>query len=122
MALSTEMMLRFYTNMYKTRKFEEEMFEYYKTGAMPGLVHTSVGQEAVGTGAVAALRPEDFVAVHHRSHAHFFMRGCEPKKVLAEILGALRQRLRMTEDRSDRFDRSAFHADKILNDRDRIRA
>ncbi len=80
-------MLRFYTNMYKTRKFEEEMFEYYKTGAMPGLVHISVGQEAVGTGAVAALRMDDFVAVHHRSHAHFFMRGCEPKKVLAEILG-----------------------------------
>lgn len=85
--LSTELLLKFYANMYKTRKFEEEMFEYYKTGAMPGLVHTAVGQEAVGTGAVAPLRADDFVAVHHRSHAHFFMRGCEPKKVLAEILG-----------------------------------
>ena len=85
--LSTEMLLQFYANMYKTRKFEEEMFEYYKTGAMPGLVHTSVGQEAVGTGGVAPLRMDDFVAVHHRSHAHFFQRGCEPGKVLAEILG-----------------------------------
>ena len=85
--ISNEMLLKFYANMYKTRKFEEEMFEYYKTGAMPGLVHTAVGQEAVGTGAVAALEEKDFVAVHHRSHAHFFMRGCEPGKVLAEILG-----------------------------------
>ena len=85
--VSTELLKEFYTVMYKTRRFEEEMFEYYKTGAMPGLVHISVGQEACGTGAVKALRMSDFVAVHHRSHAHFFMRGTEMKYVLCEILG-----------------------------------
>ncbi len=85
--LSTELLLSLYTNMYKTRRFEEEVFEYYKCGAMPGLVHTAVGEEAVGTGAVAALRADDFVAIHHRSHAHVFMRGSEPKRVMAELLG-----------------------------------
>ena len=85
--LDSKLLLKLYANMYQTRRFEEEMFEYYKTGQMPGLIHLSFGQEAVGTGAVAPLRPTDYIGVHHRSHAHFFMRGTPMKDLLCEILG-----------------------------------
>lgn len=85
--LDLELQLKMYRNMYETRRFEEEMFEYYKAGIMPGMIHLSLGQEAVGTGAVAPLRAEDFIAVTHRSHAHFFMRGTPMDLLLCEILG-----------------------------------
>ena len=81
------MMLEFYEIIYKTRRFDEEVFEYYKAGIMPGLIHLSFGQEAVGTGAVKALNPGDFLGLHHRCHAHFFAAGSSMKKLLCEILG-----------------------------------
>lgn len=85
--LELGLLLKMYRNMVQTRRFEEEMFEYYKSGLMPGMIHLSFGQEAVGTGAVAPLLPEDFIAVTHRSHAHFFMRGTPMNLLLCEILG-----------------------------------
>lgn len=35
----------FYTIMYRTRRFEEEVFEFYKRGLMPGLAHLYLGEE-----------------------------------------------------------------------------
>lgn len=86
-APDTALALDFYENIYKTRRFEEEMFEYYKAGIMPGLIHLSFGQEAVGTAAVKALQKGDFLSLHHRAHAHFFAAGSDMKKLLCEILG-----------------------------------
>ena len=47
---------QFYTVMYRTRRFEEEVFEFYKRGLMPGLAHLYLGEEAVAAGACAAQR------------------------------------------------------------------
>ena len=38
-----ELAKQFYTVMYRMRRFEEEVFEFYKRGLMPGLAHLYLG-------------------------------------------------------------------------------
>ena len=45
-----ELAKQFYTVMYRMRRFEEEVFEFYKRGLMPGLAHLYLGEEAVAAG------------------------------------------------------------------------
>ena len=37
--MNKELAKRFYSDMYKIRRFEQEVFEFYKTGQMAGLAH-----------------------------------------------------------------------------------
>lgn len=76
-----------YASMYRIRRFEEEVFEFYKRGLMPGLAHLYIGEEAVAVGACAAIRPDDFVGSTHRGHGHLVARGADTKRMMAEILG-----------------------------------
>src|SRR5207244_2216776 len=46
-----------------------------------------IGQEAAGTGASAALAPDDYVFTTHRNHGHVIAKGRDPGKVRAEIIG-----------------------------------
>ncbi|NLY71593.1 MAG: thiamine pyrophosphate-dependent dehydrogenase E1 component subunit alpha [Clostridiales bacterium] len=80
-------LLSFYETMYRMRRFEEEVFEFYKKGLMPGLAHLYLGQEAVATGVCAALREEDYIGSTHRGHGHLVARGARLDKMMAEILG-----------------------------------
>ncbi|MDI3535101.1 MAG: acetoin:2,6-dichlorophenolindophenol oxidoreductase subunit alpha [Thermosediminibacterales bacterium] len=81
-------LLEFYSTMYKIRKFEEEVFELYKQGLMPGLAHTYVGEEAIATGACNAIeKGKDYVASTHRGHGHLIASGADLSKMMAEILG-----------------------------------
>jgi pyruvate dehydrogenase E1 component alpha subunit len=41
----------------------------------------------VGVGVSAALRPDDVIASHHRGHGHCLIRGADPVRLMAEILG-----------------------------------
>jgi len=77
----------FYTVMYRMRRFEEEVFEFYKRGLMPGLAHLYLGEEAVATGACAALRDDDYIGSTHRGHGHLVARGADLDRMMAEILG-----------------------------------
>ena len=77
----------FYKVMYRTRRFEEEVFEFYKRGLMPGLAHLYLGQEAVAAGACAALKDSDYIGSTHRGHGHLVARGADLRRMMAEILG-----------------------------------
>ena len=77
----------FYTIMYRTRRFEEEVFEFYKRGLMPGLAHLYLGEEAVAAGVCGALEERDFIGSTHRGHGHLVSRGADLNKMMAEILG-----------------------------------
>ncbi len=77
----------FYEVMYRMRRFEEEVFEFYKKGMMPGLAHLYLGEEAIATGACAALDENDYIASTHRGHGHLVGRGADLNKMMAEILG-----------------------------------
>src|SRR5690554_1115907 len=80
-------LVSFYETMYRMRRFEEEVFELYKQGLMPGLAHLYLGEEAVATGACAALNENDYIGSTHRGHGHLVARGADIKKMMAEILG-----------------------------------
>jgi pyruvate dehydrogenase E1 component alpha subunit len=77
----------FYKVMYRARRFEEEVFEFYKRGLMPGLAHLYLGEEAVAAGACAALEENDYIGSTHRGHGHLVARGADLCRMMAEILG-----------------------------------
>ena len=59
----------------------------YAHGKIGGFLHLYIGQEATGVGAIAALRPEDYVVSHYREHGHCLAKGSEPRRVMAELFG-----------------------------------
>lgn len=77
----------FYETMYTIRRFEEEVFEFYKKGLMAGLAHLYLGEEAVATGVCAALEERDYIGSTHRGHGHLIARHADLDKMMAEILG-----------------------------------
>ncbi len=82
-----ELAKSFYTSMYRIRRFEEEVFEFYKRGLMPGLAHLYLGEEAIAAGACEAVGPDDYIGSTHRGHGHLVARGADTKRMMAEILG-----------------------------------
>jgi pyruvate dehydrogenase E1 component alpha subunit len=73
--------------MMTIRRFEEKAAEMYARGKIKGFLHLYIGQEAVATGAIAALRPDDYIVTHYREHGHALARGLEPGRVMAELFG-----------------------------------
>jgi pyruvate dehydrogenase E1 component alpha subunit len=69
------------------RRFEEKAAEMYARGRIRGFLHLYIGQEAVATGAISLLRPEDYIVSHYREHGHALARGVEPARVMAELFG-----------------------------------
>lgn len=76
-----------YRTMLLIRRFEERAAEMYTLGKIGGFCHLYNGQEAVATGAIAALRPDDYVLVYYRDHGHALARGSDSKAVMAELFG-----------------------------------
>lgn len=52
-----------------------------------GFCHLYIGQEAVGVGAIAAIRPDDYFISAYRDHGHILAKGTDPKPVMAELFG-----------------------------------
>jgi pyruvate dehydrogenase E1 component alpha subunit len=69
------------------RRFEERAGEAYAQARIGGFCHLYIGQEAVATGSIAALRPDDYVFAAYREHAHALLRGTSPRAVMAELFG-----------------------------------
>jgi pyruvate dehydrogenase E1 component alpha subunit len=73
--------------MLNIRRFEEKAAEWYARGKIHGFLHLYIGQEAVATGAIAALRDNDYLVTHYREHAHAMARGVDPNRIMAELFG-----------------------------------
>lgn len=73
--------------MLLVRHFEEKAGEAYAQGKVGGFCHLYIGQEAVATGALAAVREDDYVFAGYREHAHVLLRGTSPGTVMAELFG-----------------------------------
>jgi pyruvate dehydrogenase E1 component alpha subunit len=71
------------------RGFEEKSAEEYTRGKIGGFMHLYIGQEAVGVGSIAVLRPEDYVLSSYREHGHAIAKGMEPGAVMAELFGKI---------------------------------
>jgi pyruvate dehydrogenase E1 component alpha subunit len=69
------------------RRFEEKAAEMYARGKIKGFLHLYIGQEAIATGAIAAVNPDDYIVSHYREHGHAIARGLEPNRIMAELFG-----------------------------------
>ncbi len=71
------------------RRFEEKTGEAYALGKIGGFCHLYIGQEAVSTGIIAQLRPDDYVIGTYRDHGQAIVRGVSPRAVMAELFGRI---------------------------------
>src|ERR1700737_853678 len=74
-------------SMLLQRRFEERCAEAYALGKIGGFCHLYIGQEAVSTGTLSMLRPDDYVITTYRDHGQALARGMTPRTVMAELFG-----------------------------------
>jgi acetoin:2,6-dichlorophenolindophenol oxidoreductase subunit alpha len=86
-----------YEAMYKSRRFDELIFEAYwegkrpifnmGKGPLPGEMHQSFGQEPTAAGVCVHLGAADAVGASHRPHHVAIARGLPLKELAAELFG-----------------------------------
>jgi len=76
-----------YTQLLRIRKIEEAIAERYSEWQMRCPIHLSIGQEAIPVGVSIHLTEKDHVYSNHRSHGHYFAKGGNLKKMIAELYG-----------------------------------
>ena len=74
-------------SMMLQRRFEERCAEAYALGKIGGFCHLYIGQEAISTGVMSVLRPDDYVITAYRDHGQAIARGVTPRSVMAELFG-----------------------------------
>lgn len=80
-----EKLMEMYEKMVRIRRFEEKAVELFLKGALPGFLHSSIGQEAVSVGACAALREDDYMISTHRGHGDIIAKGARVDLMMAEL-------------------------------------
>lgn len=79
--------LKWYREMLLMRKFEEKCGQLYIQQKFGGFCHLYIGQEAVLSGMMEAIKPTDKVITAYRDHAHPLVMGSDPNRVMAELYG-----------------------------------
>jgi pyruvate dehydrogenase E1 component alpha subunit len=74
-------------DMLRVRRFEERCVELYTQTKIRGFLHVYIGEEAVATGIMSALRDDDAVVATYREHGHALLRGMSARAVMAEMYG-----------------------------------
>jgi len=69
------------------RRFEERASQQYQAQKIGGFCHLYIGQEAVVTGSLAAIRFDDYIITAYRDHAHALARGTSAHACMAELFG-----------------------------------
>jgi TPP-dependent pyruvate/acetoin dehydrogenase alpha subunit len=87
MEVSHDRCIDMYRTMVAIRRFEEKVAELHMAARLRGSVHVYLGEEAVATGACAALRQTDYITSTHRGHGHCIAKGGELPRMMAEIFG-----------------------------------
>lgn len=83
---SAEQMVKLYTEMVRSRAFEEMAISQVYEGKIPASWMSGIGQEG-SVGAAGQLRPDDYITYTHRGAYCFICRGMDPGRVLAELFG-----------------------------------
>jgi len=73
--------------MLRVRRLEEKCVELYSAARIRGFLHVYIGEEAVATGIMATLEPEDAVVATYREHGHALLKGIAAGPILAEMYG-----------------------------------
>ncbi|HEY6660402.1 MAG TPA: pyruvate dehydrogenase (acetyl-transferring) E1 component subunit alpha [Pyrinomonadaceae bacterium] len=85
--LGSEQLIELYRQMLLIRRFEEKSAEVYVAGKIGGFCHLYIGQEAVGVGAISAIRKEDYVLASYREHGLALAKGMSARSIMAELFG-----------------------------------
>ncbi len=78
---------KFHHPMMRIRRFEEKCAELYGEMKIRGFLHLYVGQEAIATGVMSVLTPEDGIITAYRDHGHALARGIPMREIMAEMFG-----------------------------------
>ena len=87
MTMDSQLARKLLFEMVRIRRFEEKSAELYSAGKIRGFLHLYIGEEAVATGAMQALRPEDAIFATYREHGHALVRGISAGAIMAEMYG-----------------------------------
>lgn len=71
----------------RVRALETVVGESVHTKEIEGLLHLSLGAEALVVGISTCLNPDDRVYSSHRPHGHFLVAGADARGILAELAG-----------------------------------
>lgn len=85
--LNRDGLLKLLTEMIRVRRFEEKCAELYQAEKIRGFLHLAVGEEAICSGTIPVLGPEDAVVATYREHGHALVRGVPMTAVMAEMYG-----------------------------------
>lgn len=89
LGLSEDDLRAMYQNMMLQRRFEERAAQMYGRQKISGFLHLYIGQEAVSTGTVWALRKEDPIITAYRDHGLGLARGMSTNASMAELFGKI---------------------------------
>ncbi len=81
------LLISLHHELLKVRLTEETLAEHYREQEMCTPAHFGSGQEAVAVGVCHALRRDDVVFTHHRSHNHYLAKGGSVYELAAELYG-----------------------------------
>jgi len=87
MNISLETLRGMFEAMLKSRLVEEKLIEMLARGEMLGLVHSTIGQEAIPIGATWHLRDGDYWNAARGHIQSNIVRGMDLKRMFAEFLG-----------------------------------
>lgn len=76
-----------YREMLLIRRFEEKAGQLYGMGLIGGFCHLYIGEEAVVTGTLKAVKEGDQIITSYRDHGHMLASGMNPRGVMAELMG-----------------------------------
>jgi len=76
-----------FSTMVRIRAFERAAVAALNEGEAPGVVHPSIGQEAVAVGVCANLRRADRITSTHRGHGHAIAKGSDIGAMMLELYG-----------------------------------
>jgi pyruvate dehydrogenase E1 component alpha subunit len=79
--------IQLYYWMKLSRAFEDRCGKLYRQGEIKGGLYSGIGQEATTVGVGWPLEDGDFVSPLHRDIGLFLMRGADPRRLLAQIMG-----------------------------------
>jgi pyruvate dehydrogenase E1 component alpha subunit len=85
--LNRDNLLALLRQMIRVRRFEEMCDELYQSEKIRGFLHLAIGEEAVCTGVMAVLSPDDAVVATYREHGHALVRGVPATAIMAEMYG-----------------------------------
>ena len=87
MPASPELQREMLRQMQTIRRFEERASDDYHNGAIYGVVHCYIGEEAVAVGVCSALNIDDQIISTHRGHGHCIAKGTDPGAMMLELFG-----------------------------------